>query len=146
MTLRNWSKTVEILEERLNFSGIGDLEFYNGFDASKPTVVAAHGWFGSVDFDDTFGRSPSYSDAANVIGWEWDAAVLFGIVDTGEASGRELAADLSDFIKADHPDYAESIQLVGHSLGTHVVLARCLPSCATLAGTILDSTRIRPTR
>jgi len=102
---------------------IGVMEFYNGFDPAKPTVIAAHGWFGSIDYPSTFGRSPSFAEKANVIGWEWNAVVFRGITAKARRSGQELAQEFSDFIKMNFPDYDEPIQLVGHSLGTHVVLA-----------------------
>lgn len=101
---------------------IGDLEFYNGFDPAKPTIIAAHGWFGSIDYGSTFGRSPSFTQQANVIGWEWDAVVFFNITGRARRSGRELATEFSDFLMLNYPDYDQQIQLVGHSLGTHVVL------------------------
>ena len=102
---------------------IGEMEFYNGFDPEKPTIIAAHGWFGSIDYNSTFGRSPSFDERANVIGWEWDAVVFFGITAKARRSGRELAQEFSDFLLTNHPDYEQPIQIVGHSLGTHVVLA-----------------------
>jgi len=102
---------------------IGTMEFYNGFDPAKPTAIAAHGWFGSIDYPSTFGRSPSFAENANVIGWEWDAVVFVGITAKARRSGQELAQEFSDFIKMNVPDYDQPIQIVGHSLGTHVVLA-----------------------
>jgi len=100
----------------------GELEFYNGFDPEKPTIVAVHGWFGTIDFADTFGRSPSFTQRANVIGWEWDAVFFINITGKARQSGRLLAGDLAAVIMTDFPDYDQPIQLVGHSLGTHVVL------------------------
>lgn len=103
------------------FAQSGQLEFYNGFDPTRPTVIAAHGWFGSVSYADTFARSPSYADRANVIGWEWDAVFFVDITAKARRSGDLLAAAWRDFIVANHPDYAQPVQLAGHSLGTHVV-------------------------
>lgn len=101
----------------------GVMEFYNGFDPSRPTVIGAHGWFGSISYPDTFGRSPTFQQRANCIGWDWNADIFFNIIEQAEASGRELAEELALFIASEHPDYDQPIQLVGHSLGTHVVLA-----------------------
>ncbi|MFG0333658.1 MAG: hypothetical protein ACF8TS_09880 [Maioricimonas sp. JB049] len=101
----------------------GVLEFYNGFDPAKPTVIAAHGLNGTIDYSDTFGRSPSYVDRANVIGWEWDADLTSQFILRARESGQQLAWEFAAFIASDAPDYAMPIQLVGHSLGTHVVLS-----------------------
>ncbi|QDU36037.1 hypothetical protein Mal4_03200 [Maioricimonas rarisocia] len=101
----------------------GVLEFYNGFDPSKPTVIAAHGLNGTIEFDDTFGRSPSYVDKANVVGWEWDADLTSQFIVRARESGQQLAWEFAAFIASDAPDYMMPIQLVGHSLGTHVVLS-----------------------
>lgn len=100
----------------------GDLEFYNGFDPNKPTIIAAHGWFGSIDYGSTFGRSPSFTQNANVIGWDWNANVFFNITGKARQSGRELANEFYDFLMLNAPNYDQQIQVVGHSLGTHVVL------------------------
>lgn len=101
----------------------GTLEFYNGFDPAKPTVIAAHGLNSSIDYSDTFGRSPSYVDKANVIGWEWDSDLSSQFIVRARESGQELAWMFADFIATEAPDYMMPIQLVGHSLGTHVVLS-----------------------
>ncbi len=102
---------------------IGEMEFYNEFDPSKPTIIAAHGWFGSIDYASTFGLSPSFADTANIIGWEWDAVVFTGITRKARRSGQELAQEFVAFLDANAPEYDQPIQVVGHSLGTHVVLA-----------------------
>ncbi len=102
---------------------IGRFEVYNGFDPTRPTIIATHGWFGTIDYPTTFGRSPSFAENANVLGWEWDAVVFIGITAEARQSGRELAQKFSTFIRSEYPDYDQPIQLVGHSLGTHVVLA-----------------------
>ncbi|MBL1218981.1 MAG: hypothetical protein D8M59_15990 [Planctomycetes bacterium] len=99
----------------------GTLEFYNDFDPNRPTVIAVHGWFGSIDYPNYFGRSPSYLDRANLIGWEWDAFFFIGPIEKARESGRLLAGEVHGLITADYPDYDQPIQLAGHSLGTHVV-------------------------
>lgn len=99
----------------------GRFEFYNDFDPDRPTVIAAHGWLGSVSYNDTFARSPSYEDRANVIGWEWEAVFFNNLTGRARRSGDLLAAAWRDFIVAEYPDYDHPVQLAGHSLGTHVV-------------------------
>lgn len=101
----------------------GAFEFYNGFDPAKPTIVAVHGWFGSIDYNSTFGRSPSFDQRANVIGWEWNAVFFTNMTARARQSGRQLAQELALFIIDFAPGYEQPIQLIGHSLGTHVVLA-----------------------
>ena len=100
----------------------GQLELYNGFDPEKPTIIAVHGWFGSVDYPSTFGRSPSFADWANVIGWEWDANFGGNITAKARESGRLLARDIYELLYFNVPDYDQPIQVIGHSLGGHVVL------------------------
>jgi len=99
---------------------LGELEFYNGFDPAKPTIIATHGWLGTVTYEDTFGRSPSFAERANLIGWEWDAVVFVNLVGRARRSGRELATEYRSFILDSHPNYDGLIQIAGHSLGTHV--------------------------
>lgn len=101
---------------------LGTMEFYNGFDENKPTIIGVHGWFGSISYESTFGRSPTFADNANVIGWEWDAAAFVRITEKARRSGRELAREFHTFLMENAPNYAQPIQLAGHSLGTHVVL------------------------
>lgn len=101
----------------------GDLEFYNGFDPDKPTVIAVHGLFKTITFDDTFGRSPFYTTKANVIGWEWDAQLVGNFVPAARRSGQDMALDFVLFLGNYFPDYDRPVQLVGHSLGAHVVVS-----------------------
>lgn len=100
----------------------GVMEFYNSFDPNRPTIIGVHGWFGSISNADTFGRSPTFAQRANCIGWDWDATFIRDIIPNAERSGRQLAEEFAAYIRTQHPGYNQPIQLVGHSLGTHVVL------------------------
>ncbi len=100
-------------------------------DASDEVALFVHGWLiDDADADTTFGivrdtlRAVSYD--APLVGFEWDADQVYWFddwypsVEIARRNGGKLARFLADFRRA-NPDTA--VRVIGHSLGTAVVLA-----------------------